>query len=252
MITQYVLQIAVCEDDPSDVARLESHIEKSGVPAQRHSFGSFLELLSGFTAGKYDLIFMDIYMKNTQGVHAAQGIEAAAKIRAIDKNVMIAFTTSSPDHTREGYQLKAFRYLEKPLVADDVKETLEFALTQRKNRPCITITTTGGGHEDIPLDRIVYFEQQNYVIEVHTTNRVLRTSKSVRMDNLESRLPSPPFLRCHRSYLINLNYVRLADKEFNAFIMKNGGRVDIGRGRFAMCKAEFEERRLGGIWEDRV
>lgn len=252
MDTQYVLQIAVCEDDPYDAALLESHIEKSGVPAQRHGFGSCEELLSGFTAGKYDLIFMDIYMKNTQGVHAAQGIEAAAKIRIIDKNVIIAFTTSSPDHTREGYQLKAFRYLEKPLMTNDVKETLELALTQRKNRPFITITTTGGGHEDIPLDSIIYFEQQNYVIEVYTTSRVLRTSKSARMDNLESRLPSPPFLRCHRSYLVNLDYVRRADKELNAFIMKNGGRADIGRGRFAICKSEFEKRRLDGIWEDGV
>jgi len=252
MDTQYFLQIAVCEDNPSDVALLESHIAKSGVPTQRHSFGSCQELLSGFTAGKYDLIFMDIYMKNTQGVYAAQGIEAAAKIRTIDKNVMIAFTTSSPDHTREGYRLKAFRYLEKPLVADEVKETLELALTQHKNRPFITITTTGGGHEDIPLDRIIYFEQQNYVIEVHTTSSLLRTSKSVRMDNLESRLPSPPFLRCHRSYLVNLDYVRRADKELNAFIMKNGGRADIRRGGFAMYKAEFEKRRLGGIWEDGV
>lgn len=252
MDTQYALQIAVCEDDLSDAALLESHIKKSGVPARRHGFGSCEELLSDFTAGKYDLIFMDVYMKNTQGVHAALGIEAAAKIRTADKNVMIAFTTSSPDHTREGYQLKAFRYLEKPLVIDDVKETLELALTQRKNRPFITITTTGGGHEDIPLDSIIYFEQQNYVIEVYTTSGVLRTSKSARMDNLESRLPSPPFLRCHRSYLVNLEYVLRADKELNAFIMKNGGRADIGRGKFAMCKSEFEKRRLDGIWEDGV
>ena len=236
-----VLQVAVCEDEPADAALLESLInktEKNGVEVDLHSFKSGKEFLASFCAWKYDLIFMDIYMKGMQGV------EAVREIRRKDRNVVIAFTTNSPDHALESYRLGAVKYLEKPVSPEDVAETLSFALMKRKNIPFITLTTMGGGQEDIPLDSILYFEQQNYVVEVHTESRVLTTSRSARLNDLEKRLPSPPFLRCHRSYLINLNYVRTFDRENNAFIMTNGDRADIRRDGYARYKMEFNKWRL--------
>jgi DNA-binding LytR/AlgR family response regulator len=186
----------------------------------------------------YDLIFMDIYMKSLRG------IETVEAIREKDENVTIAFTTSSPDHTRESYRLNALKYLEKPVTEKAVRDTLELALMKQKSRPMLTVTEAGGETADVYLDSILYFEHKNHVAELHTASRLIVTSQAARLDEFEKRLPSPPFLRCHRSYLINLAYVREADREKNCFFMKNGDRADIRRGQFPKCKRALDEWRL--------
>ncbi len=239
-----VLQIAVCEDNLADTALLCGLIEKSGIPLACARFESGEEFLSAFHAGMYDLIFMDIYMKGLQG------IETAEAIREKDENVIIAFTTSSPDHTRESYRLNALKYIDKPVREKDVKEALELALMKRRNRPSITLASAGGEAMEIYLDTVIYFEHKNHVVELHTTGRVIQTSQAARLDELEKRLPSPPFTRCHRSYLINLDYVREADREENCFFMKNGDRADIRRGGFAKYRTEWLNRCLDKVGRD--
>jgi CheY-like chemotaxis protein len=96
-----VLRIAVCEDDPDDAAFLDDLIEKSGILSECHAFAGGEELLASFGAGRYDLIFMDIYMEGMQG------IETVEAIRQTDRNVVIAFITSSLDHALEGFRLNA-------------------------------------------------------------------------------------------------------------------------------------------------
>lgn len=193
------LKIAICEDTDADARRLQLYAEQSGLPLLCERFESDEAFLHSFHAGRYDLVFMDIYMNN-----AVQGIKAAEAIRETDELVMLAFTTSSLDHTLESYRLKALMYLEKPVKAEDVKETLELALMKRKSLSLLTLTAAGGQRKDIPLDSILYFEQKNHVVEVHTASGVFVTSQSARMDEIEERLPRPPFLRCHRSFMVNL------------------------------------------------
>ena len=217
----YALQIAVCEDAPADTALLVKHIENSGVTSEVSCFDSGEAFLRSFRAERYDVIFLDIYMGGETGV------EAAEKIRKADKRVVLIFTTNSLDHTLESYRLKAAGYLEKPLSAEDVKEALELAHFRRKTRAAITITMEGGRNEEVLLDSILFFEHQGHVVTVHTTAGVLRTHQAARLDEMEKRLPSPPFLRCHRSFIVNLNHVRRIDKDTHSFIMMNGGRADM-------------------------
>ena len=223
MEPMYTLRIAVCEDAPADTALLVKHIENSGVLSEVSCFESGEAFLRSFRAERYDVIFMDIYMGGETGVKAAE------KIRKADKRVTLVFTTSSLDHTLESYRLKAVSYLEKPLKAEDVKDALELALARRKTRATVTITMEGGKNAEVPMDSILFFEHQDHVVTVHTAAGVLRTHQAARLDEVEHRLPRPPFMRCHRSFIVNLNYVESIDKDTHSFTMMNGARADINR-----------------------
>ena len=241
------LHIAVCEDNAEDSVALINIIEASGVVSVCQCFETGEKLLASFCAWKYDLVFMDIYM---QGMH---GIETVEEIRRIDENVVIAFVTSSPDHMRDGYRLDALKYIEKPVTERAVLSTLELAVMMQKNRRSLGIAAAGGEYVDLLLDTVTYFEQNRHVIEIHTVTGVLRTSQSVKMNELEKQLPSPPFIRCHRSYIVNFDYVLNASMESYAFMMNDGGRVDIKRGRFTEFKTAYQKWRLykaGGIYSD--
>jgi len=219
------LLVAICEDTPEHMEQLSLLIKKSGIPAEVSRFENAGDFLQNFHAGKYDVIFMDIYFSNESA-----GIAAARQIREKDMFVTIAFTTTSLDHTLESYRLKAAMYLEKPLKEADIKETLELALIKRRSRAVINISLEGGKKADIPLDSIMFFEQKGNEIEVvTTTSGILRTSRSVKLGDMETQLPSPPFLRCHRSFIVNLDHVLGIDKDTYSFTLRNGGRADINQ-----------------------
>ena len=208
------LKIAVCEDFGEDAAQLVSLIENNGCPARTVHFESGGEFLKTFQKGRYDLVFLDIYMSGMTGVDVAEAI------RETDGRVVIIFTTTSEDFTREGYRLNAYKYLLKPVTASDVADALELAQLKRDKALGDTCTVVAGsGAVEIPLYELYYAEVFNYRCLLHTKGGRIETNTSI--DNLEKLLPRPRFLRCHRSYIVNLDHV----KEVNAqgdFVMASG------------------------------
>ena len=224
------LQIAICEDIPADAELLVSHITESGIASQHETFSSGEALLAAFVPGKYDLIFLDIYMGGIKGV------DAAAQIRGADRTVTLAFTTTSTEHTLESYRLKAASYLEKPVKQEDVREILSLVLAKRNTAAYITLLIEGVNRK-IPVESILFFEQRNHAVMVHTHAEVLRTSQTVKLSHIEPMLPEY-FLRCHHSYIVNLRMVREVDKELKVFAMQDGSRVHI---RYQALKKAVQE-----------
>lgn len=229
------LNIAVCEDNPADAERLLSHIQSSGLAHRCDAFSSGEALLAAFAPGKYDIIFLDIYMAGLRGV------DAAGKIRETDRAVMLVFTTTSTEHTLEGYRLKAAAYLEKPVKAQDVREALTLCLAKRNTAAYIPLLIEGANRK-IPLESILFFEQQNHAATVHTHAGILRTSQLVKLAHIEPLLPDT-FFRCHHSYIVNLRAIRHVDKELMVFVMTDGSRVYI-RHRDAKKAIQAYERAL--------
>jgi len=245
-----LLQVAIVEDDPADAAILHGYLERSGYDNVGQIFCSAGEFLQNFRPGRYDLIFLDIYMD-----HGAQGIEAAEKIRRNDPNVVIAFVTNSPDHTREAFRLSALAYLDKPITAEGVKNALSLAQMKRKSRPVININQTGGGQSEIPRDSIVYCEQKGHVVEIQLTDGIISTNSRTKLGDLEKMLPAPPFIRCHHSFIVNYDYVSHIDRHIPAFCMENQFSVPIRQrdaGKCAQYEREIDEWITAKIWRDEL
>ena len=231
-----ILRVAVCEDYPSDAALMEKTIEECGIPSEVRVFKSAEAFLEVYRGEAFDVIFMDIYL----GLGAMKGIEAAKSIRETDPNVVIAFVTTSLDHTLESYRLSAFKYLEKPVTKDAVRETLEYALLKRKRAPAVTLKTSGGKEENIPLDSILFLESRGHTVEVHTSSGLIVTNQTTNLEEIGKMLPTPQFLRCHRSYLVNLDHVMKVDRELHVFVMKSGGYAHIRRGYLPKYERELD------------
>lgn len=231
------LRIAICEDNEQDTTILKQHIENAGLPALCDAFDSAEKLMSSFYAGKYDLILMDIYMGGPKGLYAAQDI------REIDRDVMIAFTTSSPDHALEGYRLDVLKYLEKPITLEKVADTLRLADTQRRTQESISLRV-GGELVDILLNDILYFEINSsiHAVLVHFYEGTLRLSQTIRLEDIEKMVPPEQFLRCHRGYIVNLRWVWGFDGP--DFIMENGEKVYVRMRDKAKAKEAYDKYML--------
>lgn len=226
------LQIAVCEDIIEEQKQLLSLIESSGISSKTTVFSRGEELLQEFRAGRFDLIFMDIYMDGISGV------EAVAAIRKIDESVPVAFTTSSTDHTLESYRLEVLKYIEKPVKAKAVHNIVELARLKKENTPQLMLKINGKDIS-VPFERILYAEQKAHTLFLFLTcSEVLQANE--KLDNIESQFEGQNFFRCHKSYMVNLVYVQSLDKELMVFNIKGGKNVHIRRESMTRARKAFE------------
>ena len=224
------LRIAVCEDLEKDMEHLSSLIGESGVDAEVSCFNNGGAFLASHPAGKYDLVFLDIYMGNITGV------EVARVLRSTDDRCGIVFTTSSEDFRSEAFDVGAEQYLVKPVVKEKLLKVLNKRTPDRRRKSCAV--NVKGKHTEIPFNDIMYVEVKNHNCIVHTVDGEIDTGTTMTIESFQNLLPASRFMRCHKSYIVNLSFVQSVDRDF---IMKNGDTVYIRRSDLAKCKKwEFE------------
>lgn len=229
-----VLRIAICEDTESDLKNLKALIESARIGYSLDVFTTGEEFIQHFSKGAYDLIFLDVFMNELSGV------ETAEKIRELDTEVVIVFTTTSEDFTREGYRLNAYKYMIKPVLKEDVIESLDLATVKRdRNLEASLEIISEGKPVSIPFNTIEYIESRDsrsYIVTEGGREYVVSTS----LDSLETMLQSPQFLRSHRAFIVNLDHVDDIDEDF---IMDNGG--------IAYIRVK-DHRRIKNLYDDYI
>ncbi|MFI3206714.1 MAG: LytTR family DNA-binding domain-containing protein [Clostridia bacterium] len=226
------LKIAICEDLSQERELLLDILNKSQYPCQVDVFENGEDFLDKFTPYKYDLILMDIFMKNITG------IEIIKQIRETDKDVTVAFVTSSLDFTLESYRLDAVKYIEKPATKKAVEETLKLANLKRSEIKSLIIRTKSMANS-YPLKRIICLEQKGRYALIHFTGNET-ISLSIKISDLEDQLENNNFVRCHKSYIVNLDFIESINQDLLIFKMIEGENVHISRSLFWQIKKSFE------------
>ncbi|MBO5032116.1 MAG: response regulator transcription factor [Lachnospiraceae bacterium] len=215
------LQIALCEDQADEQAQLAGLIRSGIVPASVSLFGSGETFLEEYRPGRFDLVFMDIYMDGITGV------ETVRRIRQSDARLPIVFVTSSREYALDAYRLEVAKYIEKPVTQRAVDEALLLAREKREQQS-IAVVILRGREYRLPVNRLICAEQKgHYLVLSYEGNR--KEQVRGRLDELAPQLPAFPFLRCHKSYLANLDHVTGIDRELLLLHLREGGVAYIRR-----------------------
>ena len=114
MCRSVLRKIAVCDDVEVErfvlKRQLMSYFRLTGAKAEIREYVSGESLLADIEEGYIwpDLIFLDIYMGNLNGM------DTARHLREMDVEAPIVFLTASPDYAVESYEVEAAGYLLKP------------------------------------------------------------------------------------------------------------------------------------------
>ena len=227
------IRVAICDDLPGERDTLLDLLNRSPVETKSTLFGSGEELLEAFRPGKFDLLLMDIYMDGMTGVEAVQ------KIREMDKAIPIAFTTTSTEHALESYRLSVLKYLEKPVKQKDLDDLLHLVKLQRDSAPRLTIRQNGETQR-LPLSELMVLEQQG-----HHVTLFLKGGSTIqlygKLSDLLPQLEGQPFFCPHKSYCVNLAFVRGINEEYQCYEMADGKKVPISRPNRAKAKRAWED-----------
>ncbi len=217
-------KIAVCDDEAAQIQYLAAIVnawaDKNDYSAGIVTFPSAEAFLFAYDGEKdYDILLLDIEMKGISGV------ELAKRIRAQDKKVQIIFITGFPEYMAEGYEVAAVHYLLKPVSSGKLEQVLERAVGNLgEKEKCLTVRFERQT-DYIPYSQIRYIEAQLQYIVVYTKTGEYRMKAS--LSHIEKEL-GDGFLRCQRSYIINLGQVQKIKN--HCVLLKSGETIPISRG----------------------
>ena len=155
------LNIAVCEDEAAETVLLCDILNHSDIQNTYTVFTDADSFLASYEYGKYDLLLMDIYMKDSM-----TGIEAVSIIRETDADIPVAFITTSTEHALESYRLSAIGYIEKPVSAAELSNILHLAMLKKSDAPSLYVKRNKS-MERLALSDIMYIEQRARQIFIH-------------------------------------------------------------------------------------
>ena len=167
---------------------------------------------------KPDLVFLDIRMPKLDGFDV---VELLGK-----DTPFIIFVTSYDEYALRAFEAEALDYLLKPIKSERLQKAIErvrerfqiensqpFETLINKHRnfqaPLSRILIRYGTEVFIiPVNDIIYFEAQDDYVKVYTYAQGKSYLKYERMSHLEKMLDSQYFCRIHRSYIININFLK--------------------------------------------
>lgn len=217
-----MIAIGICEDSPEDLRQLQTALERLvpaiyGEPVRCTAYRCGEALLMDLEEGGADfaLLFLDIFMGGITG------IDTARRIRELGRSTPLVFLTSSPDFAVESYDVEAAGYLLKPLKEEKLERLLR-RLLEREGQPPVALPV---GRSTVHLSRreILYAESMAYKLKIYRTGGEVLEVRW-KLDDLEDVLRDPRFLRCHQSYLINMDQVARVERDF---LLQDGSRVPI-------------------------
>ena len=201
------MKVNVCliEDDDKE-AKITEDCLKRFFDRENHE----LELTRYETADKFfasdpdidrvNLFLLDIIMDNS-----INGVDAARKIREVNKEVTIMFITKTGQYAINGYEVDAIDYVLKPIVYEDfvlkLRKAMRYILLHSNKT---IIFNTQEGMIKIKENKIFYIEVIRHYLSVHSA--IGEFSVRGTMRDCEATM-SKNFARCNNSFLVNLRYV---------------------------------------------
>ena len=201
------MKIAICDDDKNELFRILSVLAdyqtQRNIEFSYKPFDNSTELASNLLRGPYGIYLLDVVMPGLNG------IELAKEIRSSDKAADIIFLTSSPEFAVESYTVKASNYLVKPVSRDRLVEALDDIMrTRTEDRDsCLVLKSSVGVHK-VHISEIIYIEASNRKVIYYLRNTSQITCVEKFASVCDQLLQHPEFLLAHRSFLVNMNYIR--------------------------------------------
>lgn len=173
-----------------------------------------LECLEKMSFFKPDLVFLDIQMPGMTGIEVVQQLSVSQKPKVIFQTAYDEFATQAFEHAACDYLLKPVKperlsqAIEKALtekIKDDVFENLSQEY-QRNDKFIQKLTVKHAGRlKNIAVAEIVYIKVQEDYSAVNTKNSEFLVDQS--LSYIEKILDPKIFVRCHRSYIINIQKI---------------------------------------------
>lgn len=198
-----MIKAIAIDDEPLALKILAHHCDKIEEISLEKTFTNQSEAIDFINNNEVDLLFLDIEMPQQNGIDF---------YKALDKKIMVIFTTAYDQYALEGFNVSAIDYVMKPISFDRFKEAIDKVIKIKKlinnkdEQPFIMIRADYKLNK-IYLKDIQYIEGLDDYIQIHIDNQSKIVARMSMKATLEL-LPSKEFIRVHRSFIIPIKRIK--------------------------------------------
>lgn len=215
------ITVAIADDQPGMRLALRKIIEKAPEVKIVGEAENGEELVALVEKTNPRVIFLDVEMP------IMNGLDSAKRIQDINPKTILVFATAHDEYMSNAFELYAFDYMVKPFKMERVLQTLE-RITEIGSAPALgdaaklplpsaliapearkPVSRLMIKHKDgvtfVDTEDIRLIQRENRTTVLVTVNGEHATSES--LGELEGRLNPNNFFRCHKSYIINIDYI---------------------------------------------
>lgn len=219
------LNCCIIDDEPLALDLLESYVLKTPFLNLTGKYLGALQAMEELQSSEIDLIFLDIQMPGLNGLDFS---------RMIGEKARIIFTTAFNQYALDSYKVNALDYLLKPISYLDFLQAANKALNwfEVVRRPSFPVATPPSEEHTIlqkeeidsifvksdyklvqvKLANILYIEGLKDYIKIYTEGEPKPLLSLMSMKSMEKLLPSAHFMRVHRSYIVQIDKIKVIDR----------------------------------------
>lgn len=218
-----MLNFVLCDDNKAILDRLSKMLNSLFIT---HNFDAEISFVSTNPEDTFQYIksnvvtaiFLDIDLKSK-----ISGLELANEIRKINRQAYIIFTSAHLEYILMAYKYKTFDFIPKPITIERLEETvlrlIEDINSDNKKNEFIRINNR---NTIINQDSIQYIKKDGMKVVFYTDKRTYETYSS--FNKISEELPSN-FVRCHKSYIANVDKITNIQSSDNSVFFNNNPNI---------------------------
>ena len=213
------MRIAICDDMPECRVQVREHLNRYTATECFSSvteFASADDLLAAYEQGnRFDLIFLDVEMAQTNG------IDAGMRIKELDKQAILIFVSAHPQYAVFSYDCDALYYIVKPIDGDKFDRVLGKAMEKYKLLHQEYVLKNRSEIQRLAISDILYVEICRKHLLFHTVSGTYETVG--KLSEALDELRPYGFCQVHQGYVVNMNHIKSFAQ--NDVVLSNGARV---------------------------
>lgn len=227
-----MMRIGICDDNAVERGNIKTICEQYlSAKKIEYDFEIFtcgeevLEYCSNTAKNRIDILFLDIEMKEING------IEVKDRVIRNDAVWRIVFVSSHIEMMRMAFGLKTLGFIYKPVIRRDICKWLDVVYMELMENIFIAVDDDSINVTYVSLEDIEFFKAEGNYTQIYLTpkngieGRSVFSSKNLRC--WENEMSQYSIIRVHKSYLVNLAHVMSIDK---TIIMRDiNEKIPLGR-----------------------
>lgn len=245
-----MIRVLIIDDEPLARSVVREYLQNLQQAQIVQECADGFEGLKAIQQLKPDLVFLDVQMPKINGFEM---------LELADDPPPVIFTTAFDEYAVKAFEAHAVDYLLKPFSRERFEKAFEKFMDHRQSGRQKTATDhmlhqsselpsahervvvkTGGKIRIIPVNEIEFVEAADDYVKIHSAAGSFLKNKT--MTFFEQTLPGKRFVRCHRSYIINITEITRIDpyeKDSHLVILRSGARIPASKSGYAKLKVEL-------------
>lgn len=231
------LKIAICDDEETALTIIESTVKstfaREGVPVELTTCTSISELRRWMDVTTFDLLMLDIDMPQVSGVAFGQ------ELRDQNSRINIIYISSREDKVFDSLKVQPLGFVRKNHFLEDLPDAVNLFLRQRAKQilPERLVPEQRDKVRIVDLKDIMYLEGARNCQMIYIVGEREPVALRRPMQEMENELVSKGFIRIHKGYLVNCEYIQLIQD--GQVRLVNGETLPLSRRKVLEAKQGF-------------